>query len=82
MNIKYRKDRVLEILELLKNSKDQIINSKSIVEKEINTMKNLPTKINVDNEYLLSLYNILITKIDDEIASINNMSNIIETNIK
>lgn len=82
MNIKYRKDRVLEILELLKNSKDQIINSKSIVEKEINTMKNLSTKINVDNEYLLSLYNILITKIDDEIASINNMSNIIETNIK
>ena len=82
MNIKYRKDRVLEILELLKNSNDQIINSKSIVEKEINTMKNLPTKINVDNEYLLSLYNILITKIDDEIASINNMSNIIETNIK
>ena len=82
MNIKYRKDRVLEILELLKNSNDQIINSKSIVEKEINTMKNLPTKINVDNEYLLSLYNILITKIDDEITSINNMTSIIETNIK
>ena len=82
MNIKYRKDRVLEILELLKNSKDQIINSKSIVEKEINTMKNLSTKINVDNEYLLSLYNILITKIDDEITSINNMTSIIETNIK
>ena len=82
MNIKYQKDKVLEILELLRNSKDQIINSKTIIEKEINTMKNLSTKINVDNDYLISLYNLLINKIDDEIASINNMSNIIETNIK
>ncbi len=82
MNIRYQKDKVLEILELLRNSKDQIINSKAIVEKEINTMKNLSTKINVDNDRLISLYNLLINKIDDEITSINNMSSIIETNIK
>ena len=82
MNIKYQKAKVLEILELLRNSKNEIINSKIIVEKEINNMRNLSTKINVDNKYLLSLYDALIAKIDDEIASINNMSNIIETNIK
>ena len=73
MNIKYQEERVVEILELLNESKKQLINSKNIVEKEMATMKNLTTKINVEDLYLLNLYSGLIEKIDGEILSINNM---------
>lgn len=82
MNIKYQKDKVLEILELLNNSKQSLMNSKMIVEKEINNMKNLRSKINVEDMALLNLYNNLIEEIEGEISSINNMKSIIESNSK
>jgi hypothetical protein len=82
MNIKYQEDKVIEILELLNESKKQLINSKNIVENEMTTMKNLTTKINVEDLYLLNLYSGLIEKIDGEILSINNMKKIIEENAK
>ena len=78
MNIKYQEDKVIEILELLNGSKKQLINSKNIVENEMTTMKNLTTKINVEDLYLLNLYSGLIEKLDGEILSINNMKKIIE----
>ncbi len=82
MNIKYQKDKVLEILELLNDSKQSLMNSKMIVEKEINNMKNIRSKINVEDMALLNLYNNLIEEIEEEISSINNMKSIIETNSK
>ncbi len=82
MNVKYQEDKVIEILELLNESKKQLINSKNIVENEMTTMKNLTTKINVEDLYLLNLYSGLIEKIDGEIVSINNMKKIIEGNAK
>lgn len=82
MNIKYQEDKVIEILELLNESKKQLINSKNIVENEMTTMKNLTTKINVEDLYLLNLYSGLIEKLDGEILSINNMKKIIEENAK
>ena len=82
MNIKYQEDKVLEILNLLLNSKSTLTNSKMIIEKEINNMKNLSSKINVEDLHLLNLYNELIEKINGEIESINNMKSIIEQNSK
>lgn len=82
MNIKYQEDKVLEILNLLQNSKSTLTNSKMIIEKEINNMKNLSSKINVEDLHLLNLYNELIEKINGEIESINNMKSIIEQNSK
>lgn len=82
MNIKYQDAKVLEILELLENSKRQVLNSKMVVEKEMANMKNLSTKINVEDLYLLNLYNSLIEKLDGEIQSIKNMKSIIEQNSK
>lgn len=82
MNIKYQEDKVLEILNLLNSSKQIIINSKMIVEKEMDNMKNTTTKINTDDLHLINLYNNLIEKIDGEIESITNMKTIIEENSK
>ena len=82
MNIRYQKDKVLEMLELLGNSKKIIVSSKSTVVNEISSMKNLKTNISVENRYLIKLYEELIQKIDDEITSINNMMSIIEKNSK
>ena len=82
MNIKYQEDKVLEILNLLQKSKSTLTNSKMIIEKEINNMKNLSSKINVEDLHLLNLYNELIEKINGEIESINNMKSIIEQNSK
>ena len=82
MNIKYQKDKVLEILELLNNSKKSILESKIVIEKELSNMTNMNTKINVNDVKLLNLYNNLIQKIDEEIESITNMKTIIEENSK
>ncbi len=82
MNIKYQKDRVLEMLELLENTKKIIISSKSTIDNEIASMRNLKTNISVDNHYLVNLYEELINRIDEEIISIKNMMNIIEKNAK
>ncbi len=82
MNIKYQEAKVLEILELLDESKKQLLNSKNIVEKEMSNMKNITTKINVEDLYLLNLYNFLIERIEVEILSIKNMKTIIELRTK
>jgi hypothetical protein len=46
------------------------------------SMRNLKTNINVENNYLVHRYELLIQRIDEEINSIKNMMDIIEKNSK
>ena len=82
MNIKYQNDKVLEMLELLENTKKIIVSSKNTIVNEISSMRNLKSNISVENHYLVNLYDELIKKIEEEIISIKNMMNIIERNSK
>lgn len=82
MNIKYQKDKVLEMLELLENTKKIIVSSKNTIVNEISSMRNLKSNISVENHYLVNLYDELIKKIEEEIISIKNMMDIIERNSK
>ena len=82
MNIRYQKEKVLEMLELLENSKKIIISSKSTLENEMYFMRNLKTSISVEDHYLINLYDELIEKLEEEIISIKKMMDIIEKNAK